>query len=58
MKKWETPSVEELNINETAHKWTGIYRDGGYIGDGQISGHLSWEKPVDGDEQNPENQLS
>ena len=49
MKTWIEPIVEELNINETAHNWTGIYRDGGYIGDGEISGHLSWEKP----EENP-----
>ena len=45
MKTWSKPIVEELNINETAHNWTGIYRDGGYIGDGVISGHLSWNKP-------------
>ena len=45
MKTWSEPIVEELNINETAHNWTGIYRDGGYIGDGVISGHLSWDKP-------------
>ena len=45
MKTWSEPIVEELNINETAHNWTVIYRDGGYIGDGVISGHLSWEKP-------------
>ena len=45
MKTWSEPIVEELSINETAHKWTGIYRDGGYIGDGVISGHLSWDKP-------------
>ena len=45
MKTWSKPIVEELNINETAHNWTGIYKDGGYIGDGVISGHLSWEKP-------------
>ena len=58
MKKWENPSVEELNINETAHNWTGIYRDGGYIGDGEISGHLSWDKPGHNGEETPENQLS
>lgn len=45
MKKWNTPVVEELSINETAHNWTGIHRDGGYIGDCIISGHLSWTKP-------------
>lgn len=59
MKKWNAPSVEELNINETAHNWTGIYRDGGYIGDGEISGHLSWDKPGSDDgSQNPTDQLS
>lgn len=46
MKKWNTPVVEELKITETAHDLFGIYRDGGYIGDGQISGHLSWTKPA------------
>lgn len=42
MKKWNAPAVEEMNINETAHRWTGLFGDGGYIGDGEISGHLSW----------------
>lgn len=46
-KTWEMPSVEEVSISKTEHKWTGIYRDGGYIGDGIISGHLSWDKPDD-----------
>lgn len=45
MKKWNKPEINELSISETAHKWTGIYSDGGYIGDGVISGHLSWTKP-------------
>lgn len=45
MKKWNKAEFVELNINETAHNWIGIYRDGGYIGDGEVSGHLSWEKP-------------
>lgn len=53
MKKWNTPVVEELSINETAHNWTGIYRDGGYIGDGEISGHLSWTKPEEKPEEKP-----
>ena len=34
MKKWNAPSVEELNINETAYNWRGNSWDGGYIGDG------------------------
>ena len=57
MKKWNAPSVEELNINETAHNWTGIYRDGGYIGDGEISGHLSWNNS-EGKPKDPVEQLS
>ncbi|MDD5900421.1 MAG: hypothetical protein PUC73_05935 [Lachnospiraceae bacterium] len=44
MKKWNAAEIEELNIEQTAHNWTGIYHDGGYIGDGVISGHLSWDK--------------
>ena len=48
MKTWATPVVEELSVKETAHNWFGIYRDGGYIGDGVISGHLSWTKPGNG----------
>lgn len=50
MKKWNAPEITELNISETAHNWFGIYRDGGYIGDGEISGHLSWTDPS----QNPD----
>ena len=57
MKKWNAPSVEELNINETAHNWLGNSWDGGYIGDGHISGHLEYKQPGDGS-QNPTDQLS
>lgn len=53
MKKWENPSVEELTLSATEHNWTGIYRDGGYIGDGEISGHLSWTKPETTEPVNP-----
>lgn len=45
MKTWNKPEVEELSVQETAHNWTGMYKDGGYIGDGVVSGHLSWDKP-------------
>jgi len=48
MKNWKEARAEELNVNETAHNFLGIYHDGGYIGDGQISGHLSWDKPSSG----------
>ena len=61
MKKWNAPSVEELNINETAHNLLGNSWDGGYIGDGVLSGHLGWGKPngePDGDSKNPAAQLS
>ena len=57
MKKWNAPSVEELNINETAHNWLGNSWGGGYIGDGQISGHLEYKKPGD-DSQDPADKLS
>lgn len=66
MKNWNRPEVAELDIKETAKNWTGIYRDGGYIGDGVISGHLSWDKPEggcggnggNGGNSEPEEQLS
>ena len=44
MKQWQEAKLQQLDIEETAHIWTGIYRDGGYIGDGEISGHLTCEK--------------
>lgn len=60
MKKWNAPSVEELNINETAHNLLGNSWDGGYIGDGVLSGHLGWGnsegKPKDS--KDPVEQLS
>ena len=46
MKKWQQPEIKTLDITDTAHSWMGIYRDGGYIGDGEISGHLSWTAPT------------
>ena len=45
MKKWNAPAIEGIEISQTEHKWLGIYRDGGYIGDGEVSGHLTWDKP-------------
>lgn len=47
MKTWNKPEVEELDVQETAHNFFGRYNDGGYIGDGIISGHLSWDTPED-----------
>ena len=49
MKKWEQAQLEELKIEETAHRLFGSYRDGGYIGDGLISGHNTTVKPSDPD---------
>lgn len=57
-KMWQAPVISELDISETAHNWTGIYRDGGYIGDGVISGHLSWEKPEEKPGKAPEEATS
>ena len=51
MKKWVNPGIEALDLQETAHNWTGVYKDGGYIGDGVISGHLSWTKPTEKPEE-------
>ncbi len=55
MKKWNAAAIEELNIQDTAYGWLGIYQDGGRFGDGQISGHLSWtpQKPSDSTTQTP-----
>lgn len=65
MKKWNAPVVEELNINETAYWLVGKYNDGGYVGDGILSGHSTPIKPSNDNtgnntngNNNPENQLS
>lgn len=65
MKKWTNPEIAELSIEATAHGWTGIYRDGGYIGDGQVSGHLKWTNgseqpanPADPEPSEPVDSLS
>ena len=46
MKTWANAELIQLEISKTEKNWTGIYKDGGYIGDGEISGHLSWCKPT------------
>lgn len=39
MKKWEAAELNCLDISETAHQWKLDFKwDGGYIGDGKISG--------------------
>ena len=40
MKKWEAPVINELNLNETAYHCLGDDRDGGYVGDGKLTGHM------------------
>ena len=60
MKRWTKPEISVLEISATEHKWLGNQRDGGYIGDGEISGHLKWEcggsdKPADKPGIEPEN---
>lgn len=39
MKSWITPETVELNISSTEHSSCGKHLDGGYLGDGQLSGH-------------------
>lgn len=46
MKKWNAAEIEELNIEQTAHNFFGRYSDGGYVGDGIISGHSTNQKPA------------
>ena len=42
MKKWTAAAIEELNIKETAMNKSGIFTDGGYVGDGNV-GILTWD---------------
>ena len=51
MSKWVKPEINELNISNTEHDWTGMHWDGGYIGDGVVSGHLTWDRPKQDDEK-------
>ncbi len=48
MKKWENAEIMQLNVTETEHKvrfeWS---LDGGYIGDGQLSGWFGTPKNND-----------
>ena len=55
MKAWQNAEMMELNISETAHQWFGNTGDGGYIGDGMISGHSKYEY---GDDSNSNNNSS
>ena len=53
MKKWNKPEIEAVDIKETAHGWTGLFRDGGYLGDGELSGHLTWSLPCESKNNTP-----
>lgn len=44
MKKWNAAEIEELNIEETAYGIFGWYKDGGRVGDGILTGHLTFDK--------------
>lgn len=54
MKKWTAAAIEELKIGETAYGWTGLWKDGGRLGDGQVSGHLTWDKSEENNNNNGE----
>ncbi|MBQ9304349.1 hypothetical protein [Butyrivibrio sp.] len=41
--KWIKPEIAELEINQTQYDWTLRGADGGAWGDGQISGHGSYD---------------
>ncbi len=60
MKKWNMPELVELDLKGTEYNWFGCYHDGGYIGDGIVSGHATWKKPQTPSkpETNPENPVS
>ena len=39
MKKWNNPEIVALDLSSTEHQWfPSCSRDGGYLGDGKISG--------------------
>lgn len=44
MKSWITPETIELNITSTEHRILGNHLDGGYVGDGVISGHQTFNE--------------
>lgn len=39
------PELVELDLSGTAYEWRGKYCDGGYLGDGILSGHQTNDKP-------------
>ncbi len=51
MKKWNTPVVIDLDIDETAESifWKPT-KDGGYLGDGKLNGR--WGTPANGGNNN------
>ncbi len=55
MSKWNKPELVELGIEKTEHNWLGRYNDGGYIGDGVLSGHSTNTKPSNGSDSGSNN---
>jgi hypothetical protein len=45
MKKWQKPELEMLKLEATEYRLFGNTCDGGYLGDGIISGHSKWKCP-------------
>ncbi|WP_026509734.1 hypothetical protein [Butyrivibrio sp. LC3010] len=41
MKKWENADINFIELSSTEEHWLGKMWDGGYIGDGHISGHAT-----------------
>ncbi len=45
MKKWENAEIMQLNVTETKEDWwPDCSRDGGYLGDGKLSGWFGQPK--------------
>lgn len=56
-KAWQNPAVADLAIEMTEHRLFGNTGDGGYIGDGIISGHSKWECPSNKPGDQPDNEF-
>lgn len=42
MKQWKQPEMLEIEIVETAYDAIGIHLDGGYTGDNELNGHMTF----------------
>ena len=45
MKEWSAADINCIEIRNTEYHLLGNTRDGGYVGDGILSGHSKWECP-------------